>query len=95
MAKYFAIMAMFMVFLAALFIVGQASIIPVTDSIQDTGFTTLKDDAGNEIVSVGTFSASGQRAVFQWMPYIIMIGVVLMAVMFYIRLTQVRGGGGF
>lgn len=92
--QYIALIGRFMVFLAIIFIVGQASIIPVQDAMGDQQNHDIVDAQGDVILDGDEWFEDGQRVVFQWLPYMIMLGIPALALLYYLRLTQVGRGGG-
>lgn len=95
--KYLALLAQFMVFLAVIFIVGQAAIIPVQDTMAEQENHDLVDAQGDVILDGEEWFGDTRRLIFNLLPYLIMIGVPTIALLYYVRLTQRagRGGGGF
>lgn len=97
--RYIALIGQFILFLAVLFIVGQAAIIPVQDSMADQENHDIENSQGDVILDGESWFTGTQRTIFQWLPYMIMLGIPALALLYYLRLTQVgRGGppgGGF
>lgn len=95
--RYIAVLAQFMLFLAVIFIVGQAAIIPVQNAMANQKHHDIVDAQGNKILDGQTWFNSSQHMIFNLLPYMIMLGVPTLALLYYIRLTQIsgrRGGGG-
>lgn len=98
--KFLAVIAQFMVFLAVIFIVGQAAIIPVQNAMSDQANHDIVGNSGEgDIILDGEeWFGDTRRLIFNLLPYLIMLGVPVLALLYYIRLTRVSGrgpGGGF
>lgn len=94
--KFLAVLAQFMVFLAVIFIVGQAAIIPVQDAMADQANHDIVGNSGegDVILDGEEWFGDTQRLIFNLLPYLIMLGVPVLALLYYIRLTQLSRGGG-
>lgn len=85
MVRYIAVIAELVTFLFVFFIFGQA-FIPVNDTLAN------QDPNPNAGINTSEHVTTSYDVIFKWMPLIAMAGFVLLAVLWYWKLTQTRGG---
>lgn len=92
--RHLAVIGMFAVFLAAVFIVGQAAVVPIFDKYEDRPEHDLHDAQGDDLIVDGSdLMDNFQDILFKWIPAMIMVGIPVIAFLYYIRLTTQRGPG--